>query len=139
MTILTNFDYFNNFRQFWKSTIVDNFCQNLMFLTSLTIVWHFEKMTILTIVDSFDIFYKYRKSDFLSDSLFLISTPLLVYLRLRATRWDQSQSSRIEKTMIFTKINIFYMKKYEKIAINRFFFEKYREKYQKCPKIDFFC
>ena len=64
LTILTSFDYFYNFRQFWQSTIVDNFCQNLMFLTSLTIVWHFEKMTILTIVDSFDIFYKYRKSDF---------------------------------------------------------------------------
>ena len=57
---------------------------------------------------------------------------------MRATRWDHSQSSRIEKTMIFTKNNIFYIKKYEKIAKHRFFFEKNREKYQKCPKIDFF-
>jgi len=39
--------------------------------------------------------------------------------------------------MNFTKNNIFYMKKYEKIAKNRFFFEKNREKYQKCPKMEF--
>ena len=28
-------------------------------------------------------------------------TPLLVYIIIRATRWDHSQSSRIEKTSIF--------------------------------------
>ena len=65
-----------------------------------------------------------------------ILTPLLVYIFIRATRWDHSQSSRIEKTMIFTKNNIFYMKKYEKIAEKRFFFFN-REKYQKCPKMEF--
>ena len=45
-----------------------------------------------------------KKSVFLNQkNQIKILSPLLVYILMRATRWDHSQSSRIEKTSIFQK------------------------------------
>ena len=53
-----------------------------------------------------------------------ILTPLLVYIFIRATRWDHSQSSRIEKTSIFQ----FFLK--NRFFKNRFFQSIFKNRVQ---------